>query len=224
MTKTKINILSLCCFVLTCSSVGATVFTANSSKDAWLPYDNGEQANANYGSYQYLMMSSTNPGMAVLQFDISAIPTNAHIDGAVLKLNIEQKEDNYRYDVYRNTSAWNESSVSWNTRPTVSQDDTWQFLQALNTTVQFGMTDFVKGWMSGTNDGITIVSNRCQPLDAPIESELAPTIYSREYSDLSLQPLLTVTYHIPEVTEPSSILALLCGLGGLTAFKTLKHK
>lgn len=74
--------------------------------------------------YAWTQDGMLNVNRVVIDFDLSSIPTDAQIDRAVLSLFFnstsrygnEHSGDN-RFIIQRITSAWNESTVSWDTEP-----------------------------------------------------------------------------------------------------------
>lgn len=226
MIKVKITIFSLFYFLLACSFASATTFTARPCQDASLLHGDNQQARTNYGTSQYLMMTSENSDMAIIQFDLGAIPTTAVIESATLQLYAEAGILGACFATYRNMTAWDEDTVTWDTRPTCSNTDNWIYLRFISPENQIDLTDYVTKWITWgySNEGITLTTRYFDLLDGEPYPDIAPTIYSREYSDVSLQPLLTINYHMPEVPEPSSILALLCGIAGTGMVRCFKRK
>jgi hypothetical protein len=64
----------------------------------------------------------------IVEFDLSSIPASSTIVSANLELyNLGSSADPREIGVFRNTSAWNEATVTWNSRPTTeaSPTDSW---------------------------------------------------------------------------------------------------
>lgn len=204
-----------------CGSAIATTLEIDPSKDASLPHGNAQQAATNYGSSQYLMLTSEGSDVALIQFNLASIPTNAIIDSAVLQLHAEATIPGAGFIVNRNTTAWDEATVTWNSRPTYSDQDGLVYLQSVSAQYQIDLTNWVGNWVAGfySNQGITLTTQYHDPVQEtpdPLQEHgpyTAPTIYSREYVDLSLRPQLCIDYHV--VPEPSAFAVLACGMVGI---------
>lgn len=76
-------------------------------------------ATKNYGDLEYIEVASYDVGdttNALLQFDVSSIPSGAEIDTAVLTLTTSLKISDFTMALYRVLVSWTESGVTWNSR------------------------------------------------------------------------------------------------------------
>jgi hypothetical protein len=210
--------LVLCWLVLVCGSATAVTIRVDASGDAWLPHESEQQANANFGSSEYLLTAAgateNNPGAGVIGFDLSGIPSDAIIESAVLTLHGSGFSSGQFFVVHRNTASWDESTITWNTRPTISADDAWIFLGDVGSH-GLDLTSYVYSWVSGeySSYGMTIDCHVSQPLEGPYVEYHTPTVYSRESADALNHPSLLVDYRV--VPEPSALTALASGLIGV---------
>jgi len=92
---------------------------------------------------------------SLIQFDVSVIPSGISIDSAVLQVYLVDSWDypnrTRTITTYRIGSAWSESSVTWNTRPSCAE----AYGSASVTHGSFGwysfdVTNLVSGWVNGS--------------------------------------------------------------------------
>lgn len=138
-----------------------------------------------------------------MQFDVSAIPSNAKVTTANFQLycyNI-YSSSSFAFDVNRITSTWDESTLTHNAQPTVADSISQVVIGGASSWYVFPLTNAVQNWVDGTwvNYGVSL---KCA------------TVSSRKYfrsSDYSTDPLtrpiFTVTYNLPPtaptVTAPN---------------------
>ncbi|MBM4461418.1 MAG: DNRLRE domain-containing protein, partial [Chloroflexi bacterium] len=157
------------------------------------------QPNANFGADTMLQLHYDNvegPAAAftLIHFDLSGIPPDAVIDSAVMELylwNAAGADPVWigLYDVY---AAWNESTVTWNTRP---PGQTGGFVYGVNVDAAPGykswaVTGWIDYWRNNPNYGLE--------LRGPITGD--PSYYDRNFASKDGRvnlPRLVVTYHLP---------------------------
>ena len=141
----------------------------------------------------------------LIRFDLTTLPANAIIDSAALQLHPNSCTKPGTYPVSMGaffvTSAWEEISVTYNTRPS------WGTL-GVNTQVgcypddptTWYITSFVQAWQSDPvhNYGVKLSAPWTQGLDYSI------TFNSREYYGENLDPVLVITYHLPATPTSTS--------------------
>jgi hypothetical protein len=173
---------------------------------------NGDFASTNLSVLPYIMISwdCADPctiSQGLVQWDLSPL-AGKMIMSAVLSVWHEANEGPGKiFDLYRNTSAWDENFVAYDTRPsvdptpvatlTIAPDDTLVGLYRA-----WNVTALVAGWVSGAygNFGVTVIERN--------EIEGAEVYFSSLESTEGLPPLLeTIDADVP---EPST-LALLGG-------------
>ena len=155
----------------------------------------------------------SNISRGLIQFNLGSLPGSATITGATLTL-VQTINDGYgkAYSLYRNTDAWDEATVTYNTRPAFDAP-TVSTLAINDHTISprsWDVTNVVQGWYSGAyaNDGLTLIQT-------PELAEDYTFFFSSKAFYLIDRPVLTVTYTTP-VPEPGSI-ALLAGMGAAGA-------
>ncbi|MFZ2331205.1 MAG: DNRLRE domain-containing protein, partial [Atribacterota bacterium] len=158
----------------------------------------------NYGGQEFLYIGKTVvvfPGLmrAYLQFDLSAIPANAEVIEAKLKL--------YQYDyfvsgsfsigVYRVLDNWAESTITWDNQP---DSDLTNFgsITISSSTVgkwrEWNIRNWVQGWLDGSfeNNGILLKATSETTIEA------RGYFYSSDYTDdTTKRPKLEIKYYIP---------------------------
>ncbi|WP_425400629.1 DNRLRE domain-containing protein [Aeoliella sp.] len=163
----------------------------------------------NYGSFPYLNanFSDDTRSIGLLQFDISLIPSKATIVSSQLKL-FHSRNDalDKQYDLYEVTSSWDESTVTFNTGPSINPTAAASLTipdKTSGTYRSWDVTQLVDKWVDGTdsNFGIWLEENPT-PGDGPAY------FTSSDWLDSSQHPILTIEYSV--VPEPSSI--IICSL------------
>jgi hypothetical protein len=179
--------------------------------------------NNNYGSLRYLTQNwggGLNGQLGLLQFDLASIPTTEMIVSAELVLFQELNEevpDGDLYEIYRITSDWNESTVTWNTRPSLAAtpsaslriEDTLRSVYR-----SWDVTGLVQAWHTGAfaNYGLAL-DDGSRGL-----GDTSPLFFSSGDSPVTAyRPELRITT-ASAVPEPSSIALLGTGLLGLASF------
>jgi len=164
------------------TSHDTTIYT---TKDTHIRDYNSNYQGRNYGVYNRLLIGyyagyGYGHQRAMVEYDLSSIPSNATVTGAVLSLyqDVGSSHSNSNQDhalhVYRITSGWDEGtkngapgSVCWNDQP--AKDNTSLASMSINgvgggTWRDFSnsaLTSVVQGWVSGsyTNYGVMIMND-----------------------------------------------------------------
>lgn len=158
----------------------ATIVTQTASVDTGLrvgaPTTNFE---AEEGLTQGDYVSPSSAYRSLIQFDVSAIPNDATVNSAVLKLqnrDVGVNNGDGVVNVYRVTGAWNESQATWNERLTGAAwtaaggdyaagsyaTATLHPYQTAGAEVyQISVTTLVQQWVAGTyvNNGMLLISD-----------------------------------------------------------------
>ena len=136
---------------------------------------------------------------AYIQFDLSSIPSAAVVTEADLGLY-------YRFStpgsldsaigVYKVTSSWNESLLTWNNQPAVNatvQDTVTVPASATNDFVNWTIIGLVRDWLSNTvaNNGVMLRDTN----ESVYEGE--KEFCSSGWTDSILHPKLVITYYDP---------------------------
>lgn len=101
----------------TAQAAGSTVTTIYSSEDTYV--DNAKPT-TNFGSIVTMWIRGNTPTRrGLLRFNLSAIPANAQISSAVLKLFVSSDGSPVAGNVYSVNGSWTESTVTYSTAPQV---------------------------------------------------------------------------------------------------------
>jgi hypothetical protein len=128
----------------------------------------GSGQNVNNGGGPFLITPSSDNNQGLLSFDLSAI--KGPVTGATLK--IFQTSPVFgapppmnpvpagSYDIYRNTSAWQQNTVTWNTKPSIDPASvaTLPLSQFSSEWRSWDVTALTNAWITGqhANFGLTI--------------------------------------------------------------------
>jgi len=205
------------------ATVAANAQTVNLGDTQDTSIASGALATQNLTSSPEFLINWSPPpssSQGLIQFDLSTLPANATINNATLTLFHEFNDGNGKvYNFFRNTTAWNESTVTFDTRPSI--DPTAVSSLTINDTSAavfrtFNLTTVVQGWYAGTfaNDGLTLMQN----------PDAAAWIYfqGRRAPNGAQRPVLTINFTTSAVPEPGS-LAFLAGLGVTGSLITLRR-
>jgi hypothetical protein len=157
-------------------------------QDSWLKQSSPEE---NHGVDRELSVNGSqgaNNMRAIYRFDLSSIPTGAHVVSATAWLRVTSADDSgSAVQIHRIGEAWSEATVNWltlgeNYDPLVSgafvpdQSSAW---------TGAGITGLVRSWLAGTlaNDGMMLI-----PTSEGFESKYT----SREWNEPLERPCLHV--------------------------------
>jgi hypothetical protein len=144
---------------------------------------------------------STSQYRTYIQFGLSSIPSTAVIESATLGLYYYISpglEFQAPVGVYRVTSIWNESTITWNNQPTsnpavintVLVPASWT-----NTFLSWDVTSLVNGWRgrgsASFNYGMVLMDTDESTYEG------GKGFYSSDYTTASERPKLTITYYNP---------------------------
>lgn len=168
-----------------------------------------ENPDANYGTGTGLYIGESNTGVdyvrkAVMKFDLTSIPSTAIITLAQLGIYYYDKDAGTDWSntptIYRLTSAFGETTVTWDTFPTndsinigsttINQSTSYGWITITLSNVKF--QELINGTM--TNYGFLLydtseVANNCI------------IVYSREYATTTLRPKLYIEYTLPGMSS-----------------------
>lgn len=146
---------------------------------AWTSYAHG------YGPYNE---------RSFIQFELSAIPSNATIKSATLTLfgydhnPLSNSNACYLEEV---ASSWSETDVTWNNQPSTTTSGRIYLAQSTTPTQDYSIDvrSFIQNWVKGTSD------NNGLRLKLDSETHYAKLAFaSSDYSISSKHPELVVTY------------------------------
>jgi hypothetical protein len=186
--------------VIVCSSALAEVIVLQpgpaAGKDAQI--GDGDVAHSNHEADEDLVINwgGNNRSIGLLQFDLGAIPSFAMVSSATLTLYHSANTNvGQRYDVFRTTSAWDEATVTFNTRPTFDPVEFSSLVipEDLDDVFRtWDVTALVSGWVNGSfpNHGMWIE-------EVPIAGDGTAYFLSSDASEV-FRPSLTVEWAVPE--------------------------
>ncbi len=147
----------------------------------------------------FIWVGTPNGHLALVQFDLTTLPINATINSAELQLNFTGTyTPTAQVELGRNDSAWDENTVTWNTKPTTTFGGPIQTIGATAGVISWNVTPLVAQWHSGAlpNYGFALRG------DGPLKS-----FHSKETSPInrpagSQAPRLIITYTLPSDAGP----------------------
>jgi hypothetical protein len=155
--------------------------------------------NDTYGNLTYCDVgnNATTIRRTYIKFDLSTVPANAAVVDADLKLYHYNGSgtDDFTIGLYKVTSAWDESTITWNLQPTCSVDaEITSNITAAIAWKSWDIDTLVQAWLDGsiTNYGVVLKDTN--------ESSVNTIAYFRtsDYtSDTSKRPELVIYYYIP---------------------------
>lgn len=212
----KQNLLAL--FILTVFNLSAQTTVvlhpdAAAGKDAQVN-DYGTNTTTNYGTApvfaSYVWTNGTVfINKALLQFDLSSIPANAVVTNALLDLYADNPTttfvgnpstpmngtNNASY-IKRVTQAWNESTLTWNNQPAVTNINQATLPTSMSATQDYvgvNITALVQDLVTIGNNGFMIEPVATSPSNSMV-------FRSSDYPDSTYRPRLTITYTLPETS------------------------
>src|SRR5580693_2733403 len=147
------------CIYLSAVLLLSAAALAQSAPPSGDTYSYSAQPKQNNGSQVLLVVQSGSN--AYVQFNLSAVPTGATISKATLRLFVDAVATNGSFNVYPVTSTWSESTLTWNTAPTLGTSVAGPISVTSASFEQFeliNVTSLVQGWVSGTtaNNGLAL--------------------------------------------------------------------
>ncbi|MFA6250799.1 MAG: DNRLRE domain-containing protein, partial [Candidatus Shapirobacteria bacterium] len=119
----------------------------------------------NYGSYNPLIFgdrSSIKARWLAFKFNLSAIPRDANIETAYLRLFVNSTTSlGCAYNVARIVENWSESTISWQNKPDYVNTDYSGVILQNNDAVLIDVKNLVKGWITPgaySNYGLYLLS------------------------------------------------------------------
>jgi hypothetical protein len=156
--------------------------------DLWCGFSDADEGTGSQYGQQY----------SLIQFDLSSIPSGSAISSAELGLYIYQLGTGGSPSgrLYRVTSSWAETSVTWNTRPTY---DSATILAAYSNPPTgwllmstAALAQVVQNWVNGTYPNYGLELYNTSPFVAGNYNGIF--LYSSDYSVANYRPKLTITY------------------------------
>lgn len=176
----------------------------------------------NRGNSESLIVSRTLGvrSIGLVEFDLSSIPSGSTINSATLSLfHSLNDSQGSTFPLYQVTSAWDETSVTFNTAPTFNSVAAASLVIPDRTAAVYrdwNVTSLVSGWSNGSisNFGMWIHD---------ISNGFTSAHFSSSDDIESRRPILTIDYTPAAVPEPMSLLVWAgLALVGLTIVKRCK--
>jgi hypothetical protein len=116
----------------------------------------------NYGPSIILVVQQG--ATAYMQFNLSTLPTGAHVSKAMLRLYVDGVLKPGSFDVYRLNNSWSENTLTYNTPPpalgtsATGGNPTTVASSSMNQFLLIDITSTVQGWVGGTltNNGVAL--------------------------------------------------------------------
>jgi hypothetical protein len=174
-------------------------------KDTWI--EPGTNGNTIYG-LQTQIHAGWNGAVyqrALLQFNLSSIPTGVEITDATLTLKMVGNRDaaSYNFDLHKITQAWAEDQTHWNNAPTFESVPFLTTAFQLAGSYPISIVNAVNSWVNDgfVNNGLLI---KVSP-ETTINSQ--KTFASSDNATVADRPKLSITYNqpptAPTVTAPN---------------------
>lgn len=169
---------------------------ATTGLDSYIDFDN---PTLNFSVNPNLIMESSVASIekkkGLLKFDLSSIPAGALINSATLSLwtiSYATIPSDKNHSLYRNTQDFVESTVNWNTRPTIGGLIITEPISTIaGTENQFDITTAVQNWVDG------VWSNYGMTLQRASAGEISLAyVGSSDNSTATYRPKLVVNYTI----------------------------
>ena len=156
---------------------------------------------SNRGDYTALYVGANVVGQetrAYLEFNLGSIPSTANVTSAELGLWYAGTGDATVASIgaYRVTSVWNESTITWNNKPTYyASPYSYTSIPAAvtNNYMEWDMKYMVQYWVKGTypNRGVMLMDTN------EATAETWKGFYSSDWTTATQRPKLTITYWDP---------------------------
>ncbi|MEN8209052.1 MAG: DNRLRE domain-containing protein [Candidatus Fermentibacteria bacterium] len=176
------KLISLPAVLLLTAAIAAAV-TLNPTDDAFISEQNHS---TNYGSQNFLMIGHTGLyNNSLLKFDLSAYAGET-VEYAELRLYVYYLGTTSNFLIARNTEDWSESSVTWNTCPSFTDELSITGPQVEEEYWVIDVTGVVQGFLNGSYENYGFHLTKDNPLDGFVY------IFSKEYS--GNYPELDITF------------------------------
>lgn len=170
-----------------------TLLPGSAGLDAVLTSSAATTNNGSNTTFQTMRDASNNKNRSVLQFDLSSIPSTAIINTAKLTLYGSAHSGINPSYLRKNTSSWNETTVTWNTAPATSTVNQISLAQSTVATQTYTMDvkTFVQDMVNvpATNFGWTLIKQD--------ENSIGSLVFNSSDVRYSSRPLLEISYTIP---------------------------
>ena len=141
----------------------------------------------------YIWTGTPDGHLAYVQFDLLALPADAVISSAELRLTFQGTYDGAaNIELGRNDSAWDEATVTWDTKPTTSFSGLTRPVADEPATLSWPVTPLAQNWHAGSQPNYGLALRGDGVLKA---------FHSRETS-VTDPPKLVITYSTPPDVQP----------------------
>ncbi|MFQ6072224.1 MAG: DNRLRE domain-containing protein, partial [Methanosarcinales archaeon] len=161
-------------------------------------YVREDQSTTNYGTApnMYVRSKTGSRSHAFIKFDLSSIPRGSNIISANLSLYMYTAPTASRtYNIYKITSDWNETTITWNNAPTVSATPTSSSSTGTtnNVWLNWSVTSDVQYFLDNPSNNYGWMINDSSEGSADYFANFS----SKENATSSLRPKIYVEYKIP---------------------------
>ena len=195
----------------TCVTIkGGPGNTVNADVLSYLPNETNTSTQY-FQAAQWTFSGTPGESRDFMRFDLSTIPAGAVVTSALLNLYADTDAHNEvngqpmygssnATNLLRVTSAWNDSTITWNSQPTTTTDSEVLLAQSTSTTENYlnlDVTPFVQIWVNNPAENYGIMSKMIS------SSTLNSMVFcSEQYPDSTLWPTLVICYSIPSAIIP----------------------
>ncbi len=117
----------------------------------------GGSSNFGTATSMFVQPSSGSNRRSLVRFDLPVLGTGCSVTAATLRLFLSASGGARALNVYQADSAWNETTVTWNTgQPGVTGSPATATTGAAGTWLQWGVTSMVQAMYSGANNGFVV--------------------------------------------------------------------
>ena len=212
MKKLSCVLTTLCIMFLLNSHMYASSITLQPGAEGKDTAVDSYHSSTNYGDDETLTSRYNVEGTytyALIEFDLSAMPTNITITSATLALYNSNNKGSSYVDAYRIITSWDESTITWNDQPEISatairnsgstpEENSW---------VEWDITSLVEGWCTGTfaNYGVELRN---------VTNGTYNKFHSSDYIVSMYHPYLTINYEEQQIIIPEPLSIILSCIAG----------
>jgi hypothetical protein len=165
-------------------------------------------SNTNYGTSASLIFNyySAYDSEVLLQFDLSSLPI-ATLNNATLSITTASTTGSVSmtYLVDKILEPWNESTVTWNTKPARSGNNYASATVPINGVANWNITSLAAEWLAGTSANYGMSLYRAGSTGSASNSNWYRNGLSSDFGTASSRPKLTLTYvPVPGVADVSA--------------------
>jgi hypothetical protein len=188
----------------------------------------GDAPDTNFGDVEYITFNHggrpphTPDNHGLIEFDLSSIQASSVLSATLILFHENNKNAAQFFDLFRNTSAWDEHTVTWSTRPSHDSTPTASALFEFQTGIprEWDVTAVVNEWLAGVfpNYGLTLARRSGVNAMADIASSdhLNPSFHPQLTLEISDDPPPPPPLPTP---APSALVLIASGMTVMFGFR-----